>query len=133
MKTWRKVHIFSFGYLKLVSLCISILMLIIALSGILYNHHHDFEFLRDGRIPSWILPAKYQERLDRTREAQGIAELFPEESRSVPLMWVVIDLHTGDFFGSWGRLFYDLIAVSFSVLAVTGIYMYFRIRRRSRI
>lgn len=133
MKRWRKVHIYSFGYYKLVSLVSSVALLIIAITGFLYNHRHDFRFLETARVPTWMLPDAYQERLDRTREAQGLGELFPEEARSVPIMWLVIDLHNGEFFGGLpGRLFYDLMALSMSVLAVTGIWMYWRIRRRSR-
>jgi len=132
MRTWRKVHIFSFGYFKIVSLISSILILFIAITGILYNHSHDFSFLEKSRVPTKFLPSKYQERIDNTREAQGLGNLFPEEAHSVPIMWVVIDLHNGEFFGEfWGRILYDVIALSLAVLAVTGIYMYFKIRRRS--
>ena len=131
MRYWRKVHIFSFGYFKVVSLITSVLLFIIALTGILYNHHHDFEFLSEGRIPTSILPGKYQQRLDDVRKAQGIADLFPEEANSVPVMWVVIDLHSGEFFGGvWGRILYDVLAGAMAVLSVTGIYMYFKIRKR---
>jgi hypothetical protein len=133
MKNWRKVHIFSFGYFKLVSLITSTLLLIIALTGILYNHHHDFNFLSEGRIPTRFLPAKYQKRLERTRKAQGLGDLFPEEENSVPVMWVIIDLHDGEFFGGTaGRIFYDLLGGTLAVLSVTGIYMYFKVRHRSR-
>ena len=133
MRNWRKVHIFSFGYYKLVSLFTSTVLAIIALTGILYNHHHDFEFLRNGRIPTKILPAKYQERLDRTREAQDMEDMFPEEKNSVPIMWVVIDLHDGEFWGGTaGRIFYDMLAGVLAVLSFTGIYMYFRVRHRKR-
>ena len=133
MRNWRKVHIFSFGYFKLVSVFTSTLLLVIALTGILYNHHHDFEFLRQGRIPTKILPAKYQERLERTRQAQDLGELFPEEKNSVPVMLIIIDLHNGEFFGGMaGRIFYDLLAGVLAVLSVTGIYMYFKVRHRTR-
>jgi len=133
MKYWRKVHIFSFGYYKIVSLFTSILLFIIAITGILYNHHHDFDVLSNGRLPTSILPGSYQERLDDVRQAQGIAELFPEEAHSVPVMWVVIDLHNGEFFGGfWGRIFYDLLGGAMAVLSITGIYMYFKVRKRSR-
>ena len=131
MKNWRKVHIFTFGYFKVVSLITSTLLLIIAITGILYNHHHDIDFLSKGRIPTAILPSKYQERLDEVRKAQGIGDLFPEEAHSVPVMWVVIDLHNGEFFGGfWGRILYDVLAGAMVVLSVTGIYMYFKIRKR---
>lgn len=133
MKIWRKVHMFSVGYFKLVSLITSLVLLVIALTGILYNHLHDFAFLEETRVPTWLLPHGYQERLDRTRAAQGLAELFPEEAHSVPIMWVVIDLHNGEFFGGLpGRLFYDLVALALGTLAVTGIVMFFRIRKRVR-
>ena len=133
MKNWRKVHIFSFGYFKLVSVITSTLLLIIALTGILYNHHHDFKFLSEGRIPTSILPDKYQERLDRTRKAQDTEDLFLDEKNSVPVMWVIIDLHNGEFFGGMvGRIFYDFLGGALAVLAVTGIYMYFKVRHRSR-
>jgi hypothetical protein len=133
MRLWRKTHMFSFGYFKVVSLITSTLILIISLTGILYNHQHDFDFLKDSRISTSILPDKYQERLDRTRSAQGLGELFPEEATNVPIMWVLIDLHNGSFFGGFGgRILYDIIAVSLSVLSVSGIVMYFRIRKRVR-
>lgn len=133
MKTWRKVHLYSFGYYKLVSLVISVLMLVISLTGILYNHHHDLAFLNSTRVPTAILPDGYQERLDRTRESQGLGDLFPEEAHSVPVMWLVIDLHNGAFFGeTGGRFFYDAIAVSLCVLSLTGIVLYFKIRRKHR-
>lgn len=133
MKTWRKVHMFSFGYFKLVSLVSSVVLLVIALTGLLYNHQHDFAFLEQARVPTWALPDSYQERLERTRKVQGLEELFPEEARSVPIMWLVIDLHNGEFFGGLpGRLFYDVMALALATLSVTGIVMYFRIRKRIR-
>ena len=131
MKYWRKVHIFSLGYFKIVSLISSTLLLVIGVTGILYNHHHDFQFLRSGRISTSILPHQYQERLDRTREAQGLGNLFPEEAHSVPVMWVVIDLHNGKIFDEfWGRILYDVLAGVLVILSITGITMYFRIRKR---
>ncbi len=132
-KTWRNIHKYAFGYYKLVSLFISVLMLIICLTGILYNHHHDLDFLRSWRVPTVVLPDGYQERLDRTRAAQGMTELFPEEASSVPIMWLVIDLHNGVFFGeTFGRFFYDAIALSLAVLSLSGIVLYFQIRSKHR-
>lgn len=131
MRNWRKVHIFSLGYFKLVSLFSSVLLLIIGITGILYNHHHDFDFLKRGRIPTAILPHKYQARLDETRAAQGLGDLFPEEAKSIPVMWLVIDLHNGEFFGGYpGKILYDALAVVLVILSVTGIVMYFQIRKR---
>jgi uncharacterized iron-regulated membrane protein len=122
---------FSFGYFKLVSLVSSVALLVIAVTGILYNHRHDLRFLETARVPTWALPDSYQERLDRTRKAQGLGDLFPEEARSVPIMWLVIDLHNGEFFGGLpGRLWYDALALALGTLSLSGIVMYWRIRKR---
>ena len=132
MKNWRKVHLYSFGYLKVVSLFVCVIMVAISITGFLLNHRHDFGWMETARVTTRILPERYQTRLDAVREVQGLADLFPEEAHSVPVMWVITDLHTGDILGPWGRYFFDVVAGVFVVLAVTGIYMYFRIRRKSR-
>lgn len=128
---WRKVHIYSFGYFKWPSIIASILLVIISITGILYNHQHDFEFLEKGRISTKVLPDSYQERLDRTRSAQGLEDLFPEEAERVPVMWLVKDLHTGDFWGPWGRILYDLVCVSLLMLSITGCYLFLKIGART--
>ncbi len=133
MKYWRKVHLFCFGYFKLISLWVCVHMVLIGLTGILLNHRHSWTWMDKVRVTTSILPDRYQTRLDTVREVQGIADLFPEEAHSVPLMWLIYDFHTGDILGPLGRSFFDLIAISFIVLAVTGIYMFLRIRRRSRL
>ena len=81
---------YCLGYFKTLSLFSSCLLLIIGVTGILYNHHHDFDFLKESRISTTILPGKYQERLAQTRDAQGLGDIFPEESSSVPIMWVKV-------------------------------------------
>ncbi len=133
MKTWRKVHIYSFGYAKIIAVVVCLHMVFIAVTGFLLNHRHDFGWMDTARVTTSILPGSYQQKLDDVREAQGLADLFPEQAHSAPAMWLIYDFHTGDILGPWGRYFYDAIAASFLVLAITGIYMYFKIRRRSRI
>lgn len=128
---WRKVHIYCFGYFKWSSILVSILLVIISITGVLYNHHHDFEFLEKGRISTSFLPDSYQERLNKTRKAQGLEHLFPEEARRIPVMWLVQDLHTGDFFGPWGRIIYDLVGVIFIILAGSGCYLFLKIGIRA--
>ena len=120
----RKIHLYSFGYYKWLSLLISIFFIVCAVTGVLYNHHHDFEALEKGRVSTSLLPDNYQERLDRTRKAQGLEDLFPEEAHSVPVMWVIQDLHTGEFFGFWGRIFYDVLGIILVFLAISGCYLY---------
>ena len=127
---WRKVHIYSFGYFKWPSIFAVFLLVIITITGVLYNHHHDFEFLEKGRVATTFLPDSYQERLDRTRKAQGLEDLFPNEAKRIPVMWLVKDLHTGDFFGPWGRILYDLVGISLFILATTGCYLFLKIGAR---
>ncbi len=132
MKTWRKFHMYSFGHFKLLSLVVVICMFFISITGFLLNHRHDFRWVDTTRVPTRILPPAYQVRLDNVREAQGLADLFPDEAKSVPLQWLITDFHTGEILGPYGPWFYDLISASFTVLCVTGIVMYFKIRRRKR-
>lgn len=128
--SWKKVHVYCFGYYKWPSVFAVILLVIISLTGILYNHQHDFDFLEKGRISTDLLPDHYQKRLDRTREAQGLQDLFPEEADKIPVMWLIKDLHTGDFWGPWGRLLYDLLCISLLTLSITGCYLFLKMRIR---
>ncbi len=128
-RLWRTIHIYSFGYFKWLSLLISLLMIIISLTGILYNHHHDLKFLTSWRVSAEMLPTHFQQRLEKTRALQGILAVEGKQEQTVPLIWVVVDLHTGDFFGPWGRLFYDVIGVMFMVLAGSGMYLYWKKKR----
>lgn len=128
---WRKIHIYSFGYFTLLGIVVSLLFVTICITGILYNHQHDFEILERGRISTSFLPESYQERLEKTRLAQGLEDLFPDEATRVPVMWLVKDLHTGDFWGPWGRLFYDLICVSLLVLSISGCYLFLKYKVRN--
>jgi len=131
MRTWRKFHRYSFGYFKIISLFTAFTMVVLALTGILLTHQDELPFVQNTRIPSNMLPGKYQARLDETRERQQLTDILPRETL-VPLKWLVLDLHTGDFWGAWGRWYYDLIAVAFTVLASTGFYMFFKIRKNYR-
>ncbi len=124
LRIWRKFHRYSFGYFRWLSLIVSIFLLVCTITGVLYNHQHDFAVLEKSRISTAFLPDSYQERLDRTRKAQGLEHLFPEEANSVPVMWVIKDLHTGAIFGFWGRIFYDLLGIMLVILTVTGCYLY---------
>lgn len=130
MRIWRKFHRYSFGYSKWLSLLAAVLLLIIAITGILLVHQDDLKVIQTERVSLEILPGHYETRLDQTRERQRTTELYAEE-RSVPLRWIILDLHTGDFFGKYGWLLYDLLAVIMLVLGTTGIVMYFKIRKNS--
>ena len=130
MRTWRKFHRYSFGYSKWVSAISVVLLLIISATGILLIHQDDIKSIQTSRVPLSMLPGHYENRLEHTREKQGTTEMFAAE-KSVPMRWIILDLHTGDFFGKYGFLVYDILAGVMLVLGSTGIYMYFKIRKKS--
>ncbi|MBC8377387.1 MAG: PepSY domain-containing protein [FCB group bacterium] len=130
MRTWRKFHRYTFGYSKWISLVSVVLLLVISITGILLVHQDELKPIQKSRVPLSVLPSHYENRLEITRDRQGTKEIFAEE-KSVPLRWVILDLHTGDFFGKYGFLLYDVLAVVMLVMGSTGIYMYFKIRKNS--
>ena len=130
MRTWRKFHRYTFGYSKWISLVSVVLLIVISITGILLVHQDDLKTIQKSRVPLSVLPGHYENRLETTRERQGTKDIFAEEE-SIPLRWVILDLHTGDFFGKYGFLLYDVLAVVMLVMGSTGIYMYFKIRKNS--
>ncbi|NND43813.1 MAG: PepSY domain-containing protein [Xanthomonadales bacterium] len=48
---------------------------------------------------------------------------------AISLERLVLDLHSGRLFGSWGVWVYDLLAIGLAVLALTGLLLWFRGRR----
>ena len=130
MRTWRKFHRYSFGYSKWISLLLVILLLVISITGILLTHQNDLKSIQTGRVPLSILPDHYETRLEQTRERQGTKDFFAVED-NVPMRWIILDLHTGEFFGKYGPFLYDLLAAIMLVLGTTGMYMYFKIRKNS--
>jgi hypothetical protein len=127
LKKWmRLIHRYGFGYLKSVSLFSSIIFIIIAITGILLVHKHDLRFMQTARISTTFLPSAYEERLRDLRENDGLSM---EENPTVPLSWVVYDLHSGEFLGSIGPWLYDIFAIIFIVLSITGIYLFWIIKK----
>ncbi|MBL7052594.1 MAG: hypothetical protein ISS00_02475 [Candidatus Marinimicrobia bacterium] len=122
MKIWRKTHRFGFGYFRWLSIVVSVIFIFIAISGILLEHRH---IMSRWTIPTWLSPDSYIEKLEKVRISQGNAGIAVN---SVPVEQIVWDLHSGTIFGKFGWLFYDLIAVSMTVLSITGIYMFWKIR-----
>jgi len=61
-----------------------------------------------------------------------IAELTSQYGgEGLPLERIVLDLHSGRFFGKYGVYMFDAVAVGVMVLAFTGIWLYVTSRRRS--
>ena len=118
MRTWRKFHRFTFGYSKWVSLISVSLLMIISITGILLIHQDDLSVVQTERVSLKLLPEHYSSRLEQTRAKQGTTNFFTAE-RSVPLRWVILDLHTGAFFGKYGPYLYDLLAIMIGTMPGT--------------
>jgi len=50
----------------------------------------------------------------------------------IPLDRVILDLHSGRFFGTIGKWIYDLTVIGVLILSATGLVLFFRTRRRAR-
>ncbi len=50
----------------------------------------------------------------------------------IPLDRVILDLHSGRFFGSIGKWIYDLTVIGVLILSITGFVLFIRTRRRAR-
>jgi len=132
-RIWRLTHRYSFSHLKWLMTITSIVFIVIAVTGIVLIHEHDTTFFSQTRIPTSILPDRYQEKLDNMRAAQGVTELFSEDRDSVPLSWIIYDLHSGEFFGRWTWIYYDLLSAALVVYSITGIYMFFKLTRGKKV
>lgn len=61
------------------------------------------------------------------------ASLVKSFSPSLPLERIVLDLHSGRFFGSYGPLLMDMAALLLMILSLSGVWIYLRsVRRRPK-
>jgi hypothetical protein len=128
-KTWRLIHRYSFGTWKWFMILTSIILIIISITGIVLIHEHDTNFFFRVKVSTAILPSQYEEKIDNIRAAQGSAKAhFNKEAKSVPLSWLMYDLHSGEFFGKWTWIYYDLISLALIVYSVSGIVMFVVLR-----
>lgn len=132
LKSWRKWHRNILGYFRWLTIFSVILIVFISITGILLEHKNEFRFMQTVRVPTTILPQQYEDRLATTREAQKM-DISEAAVETVPLNWVVYDLHAGTFFGRWAIYYYDLIALALMVLSITGVWMFIIVtKKRSR-
>ena len=94
--------------------------------GRLWQFTDDFleinEITKEGASPSWQSRVPTPEKL-QTR--------MQESYRGPGMTWsrVLLDLHSGRFFGSLGKWIIDACAILFMILAITGLRLAFRNRR----
>jgi hypothetical protein len=77
-------------------------------------------------LVQWVLPQSPPKNLQQVLTAQIRAQILPWER-------VLLDLHSGRLFGTWGVYFIDAAAILFLVLAFTGFFIWLRYIRRSNL
>ncbi len=65
-------------------------------------------------------------------EAQFAQLMQSQAAVSVSLERVLLDLHSGRFFGYWGVILMDIAGLALVLLAATGVFLWVRIRWRQR-
>ncbi len=131
-KTWRLIHKYSFSNLRWIMGFTSIILFFITLTGIILIHEHDTTFFSQSRVPTVILPDSYQHKLDNMRRSQGVTQQFSKDGDSVPLSWLIYDIHSGEIFGKYGWVYYDILSIALLVYTVTGFYMFFYLTRKKK-
>ena len=95
-------------------------ILLLTLTGIVLNHPETFGIHGNQVKSPWILDHYYG-----TAAGQD-ASYRPD---SIPLDRVILDLHTGHFFGLSGVVFADLAAIALLLLVGSGIYNWAKRKR----
>ncbi len=75
--------------------------------------------------PNWSLPEPAPDEL-----LQAITQSYRGEGLNLERL--LLDLHSGRFFGSVGVLVYDLLALALGFLSISGLMLWFRSRRNGK-
>lgn len=75
--------------------------------------------------PNWSLPESAPDEIQ-----QAITQSYRGEG--LKLERLLLDLHSGRFFGSVGVLVYDLLALALGFLSISGLVLWFRSRRNGK-
>lgn len=93
----------------------SVFVLIITLTGLVLNHPEWLGIHGSDVTASWVLDHYYGE----VPEGKDAASFRPS---SIPLDRVILDIHTGHFFGISGVVLMDVTAIALLLLVSSGIY-----------
>lgn len=98
----RKLH-------TVIGLIGALWLIFMSVTGVLINHQESLG-LADKEISDRFLPDSYRADV---------------RTGSTPLNVVITDLHSGRFFGKYGYLISDVIALLLIFSVLSGVYMYF--------
>ena len=96
---------------------------VLAVTGILLNHNAALGLQQKQITQAWLL-----DHYD--------INSVPEDEFSYPetltLDRVILDIHTGRFFGDAGRIVMDIVALAMLLLSLTGVCLWFGRRKQSQ-
>lgn len=98
-----------------VGIMATLFILAITVTGIILNHPQLFGIEGSNVTANWVLNHYY----GAVPVGEVAAEFRPP---SVPLSRVMLDLHTGKFFGLSGTVVTDIAAIALLLLVVSGVY-----------
>ncbi|MDG1286140.1 MAG: PepSY domain-containing protein [Rickettsiales bacterium] len=105
-----------------IGLAASLLMVLLAVTGIILNHNSALELQHQEISSEWLM--NWYD-IDPAQVAEGY-------TAPLSLDRVMLDLHTGSFFGSYGTIMMDAAAIILLLLTFTGIYNWYRSPRRMK-
>ena len=99
-------------------------VVVLSITGILLNHNAQLDLNKTKVTSSWLL-ALYG------MDDQPMSEFgYPAETLTADR--IILDIHTGRFFGKFGPLVMDLVAIALLFLSATGSYMWWKRSKKNR-
>ncbi|MGJ8668464.1 MAG: PepSY domain-containing protein [Oceanococcus sp.] len=82
----------------------------------------------DNQMLSWTLSQAPAHALSLQELPANVSTPIQHTTAAQQLSWerVLVDLHSGRFFGSWGRYIIDMIAIGIGLLALSGLWLWLR-------
>lgn len=107
VRPWYRWH-------RRIAIVAAFFVIILAVTGIILNHNIALGINKDFITSEWLLDwYGYDSKAAYAKEILTVDK-------------VILDIHTGRFFGKFGTLVMDASAIALLILSFTGIYMWYR-------
>lgn len=107
LRPWYRWH-------RRVGITAAVLVVIISITGLILNHNTSLGLHKDFITSKWLL------------EWYGYDPNAKYSGEVLTVDQIILDIHTGRFFGSFGTYVMDAAAIAFIILAGSGVYMWYR-------
>lgn len=107
LRPWYRWH-------RRIGITAAVFVVILSVTGIILNHNVTLGIDKNFITNEWLL-----EWYGYDSEAEYSNEILTVDK-------VILDIHTGRFFGEFGSIVMDAAAIAFLILSGTGIYMWYR-------